>query len=211
MKKENESKITYQSAIDKIIESYLVQKRTWFIYQYGLLNYLQYKFSNYLPYEPDFIDLNDETKPLAYRYYQLILSEKSAYRMNNWGWVCYVPAKGEIEKFNQQCFEAIKEIEKLPEEDGINLIKKYYDYEPVFLKNKAIMMQLMQSIKEAAENNEREINFRGIKFGIEKFPCSDLISLVGEKNKITINTKNNDIDYEDFKKIIKNFTSLEKY
>ena len=205
----NESKITYQSAIDKIIESYLDQKRTWFIYQYGLLNYLQYKFSNYLPYKPDFIDLNDETKPLAYRYYQLILSEKSAHRMNNWDWVCYVPAKGEIEKFNQQCFEAIKEIEKLPEEDGVNLIKKYYDYKPVFLKNKAIMMQLMQSVKEAAENNEREIIFRGVKFGIEKFPCSDLISLVGEKSKITINTKNNDTNYEDFKKLVENFTSME--
>ena len=206
MRKENESKITYQNAIDKIIESYLVQKRTWFIYQYGLLNYLQYKFSNYLPYEPDFIDLNDETKPLAYRYYQLILSERFKYCMSNYySTFCVVPLKEEIEKY----FEAIKEIEKLPEEDGVNLIKKYYGYKPVFLKNKAIMMQLMQSVKEAAENNEREIIFRGVKFGIEKFPCSDLISLVGEKSKITINTKNNDTNYEDFKKLVENFTSME--
>ena len=208
MKKEKESKITCQSAIDKIIESYLVQKRTWFIYQYGLLNYLQYKFSNYLPYEPDFIDLNDETKPLAYRYYLLILSKRFKYYMSNYYSASYVvPSKEEIEKY----FEAIKEIEKLPEEDGVNLIKKYYDYKPVFLKNKAIMMQLVQLVKKAAENNEREINFRGVKFGIEKFPCSDLISLVGEKNKITINTKNSDIDYNDLQRITENFTSMEIY
>ena len=193
MKKE--TKVTYQSAIDKIMDHFPDQRKTSYRHQYG----------------PAYDYLNDETKSLAYRYYQLNLDRESECHMSSWDWKWYQKTEEEEAKYEKQCLEALEEIEKLPEEDGVNLIDRYCSYGPVFLKNKAIIMQLMQSAKEAIENNEYEVNFRGIKFNIEKIPCSDLISLVGEKSKITIDTESKDIEYSDLQKIAENFTNLEKY
>ena len=193
MKKEKETKVTYQSAIDEIVDNFPAQRKTWYRHKYG----------------PVFDYLNDETKSLAYRYYQLVSNKVSEGNMSSWDWKWYQKTEEEAAREEKQCLEALKEIEKLPEEDGVNLIKKCCRLGPVFLKNKAIILQLIQSAKEAAENNESKINFRGIEFGVEKIPCSNLINLVGKQSEITIDTESKDIKYSDLQKIVENFTDME--